>query len=211
MRKGLFAVVSSGVIAVAVGLGTSAATATTITRWTISPGGDVTGTAGKTVVTDTRSNSQVQCTSSSVDATLKTGTGKRNPLGTISAIAYNGCAFSTAGASITISASPTDPAQLRGITYSGGVTHGRIGNLQGSFSITGPSGTCSGTTAGTSATTPGYVAVTYHNATGVLTTGGGDLHAWNVTGNCLGALTSGDPITVVSHYKISPAQTITSP
>jgi hypothetical protein len=197
--------------ALALGLGVTTALAATATTWTVTPGGTVTGTAGKTVITDTRSGGQVVCTSSSVTATLKSGTSQKNPLGKITAVAYNGCAFSIAGASITASASSTSPWLLLGRTYSGGVTHGRISHIQGSFSITGPSGTCSGTFAGTSATTPGYVKATYRNSTGVLTTGGGNVHAWNVAGNCLGALSTGDALTFVSQFAVSPAQTITSP
>jgi hypothetical protein len=211
MRKGLFSVLSTGVIVLALGFGTSAATATTTTTWTISPGGTVTGTAGKTVVTVTRSAAQLVCTSSSVGATLKGGTGQINPLGQVTTVAYNSCTFSSAGGSITTSASSSNPWHLRGVTYSSGVTHGRITNIQGSFSITGPLGTCSGTFAGTSATTSGFVRATYNNGTGVLTTGGGNLHAWNVTGQCLGDISIGDAVTIVAHYKISPAQTITSP
>ena len=211
MRKGLFPVLSTGVIVLALGLGTSAATATTTTTWTISPGGTVTGTAGKTIVTDTRSTAQLVCTSSSVGATLKSGTGQINPLGQITAVAYNGCTFSGAGGSITASASSSNPWHLRGMTYSSGVTHGKITNMQGSFSITGPLGTCSGTFAGTTATTPGSVRATYNNGTGVLTTSGGNVHAWNVTGNCLGNIATGDAVTIVGQYAISPAQTITSP
>lgn len=195
----------------ALALGGTTALATTATTWTITPGGAVTGTAGKTVVTDTTTNAQMTCTSSSVEATLKSGTGRKNPLGQITAAAYNNCTAAGVGASITTSASSTNPWHLSGGTYSSGVTHGRLGNIQTSFSITGPTGTCSGIVAGMNATTPGFVKVTYHNSTGVLTTGGGNLHAWNVTGNCLGAIATGDPLTSVGHYKISPAQTITSP
>lgn len=204
-------IIAGAAAALALGLGGATALATTATTWTLTPGGTVTGTAGKTVITDTTTNAKVTCTSSSVTATLKSGTGQKNPLGKITAIAYNGCAFSIAGASITGSASSTSPWLLVGQTYSSGVAHGRIRNIQGSFSITGPTGTCSGTFAGASATTPGYVKATYNNSTDVLTTGGGNLHAWNVTGNCLGDLSTGDPLTFVGHYMVSPAQTITSP
>jgi hypothetical protein len=197
--------------ALALGLGGATALATTAITWTVTPGGTVTGTAGKTVTRDTTTGAQVICTSSSVATTLKRGAGRKNPLGQITAVAYNNCTFSGVGTSITSSASSTNPWLLRGATYSSGVTHGRIGNIQGSFSITSTFGTCSGAFAGTNATTPGYVKVTYNNSTGVLTTGGGNLHAWNVTGACLGHINTGDPLTVVGHFAISPAQTITSP
>ena len=207
MRKALLSVLSTSVIVLALGIGTSAATATTATTWTISPGGTVTGTAGKTIVTDTNTGAQVVCTSSSFGATLKSGTGKINPLGQVTAVAYNSCTVSGSGFSITSFASSTSPWHLRGATYSSGLTHGQVSNIQGSFA--GPLG-CSGTFAGTSATTPGSVRVIYNNSTGVLTTSGGNAHAWNVS-SCFGHINTGDAVTIVGHYKISPAQTITSP
>jgi len=46
MRKGLFSALSGVAIVLALAVGTSAATATTATTWTIKPGKAVTGTAG---------------------------------------------------------------------------------------------------------------------------------------------------------------------
>lgn len=211
MRKGLFSVLSSGAIVLALGISTSAATATTAATWTIKPGGTVTGTSGTITVTDTTTGAQMKCTSSSLGATLKSGSGKINPIGQITAVAYNSCTTAGVGAGVTATASSTNPWHLRGSTYSSGVTHGSIGNAGTSFSITGPLGTCSGIVAGTSATTPGKIGVTYKNANGSLIMHGGNLHAWNVTGQCLGSLHTGDPMTVVGTYIISPRQTITSP
>jgi len=142
---------------------------------------------------------------------LKSGTGRTNPLGKITAAAYNSCTVIGVGAGITTSASSTNPWVLRGRTYASGVTHGSIRNVATSFSITGPLGTCTGNVAGANATTPGQVAVTYKNVNGSLIMGGGNLHAWNVTGQCLGDINTGDPITVVGTYILSPRQTITSP
>lgn len=211
MRKGLFSALSGVAIVFALAVGTSAATATTATTWTIKPGKAVTGTAGKTLVTDTKTGIQMTCTSSSVGGTLKSGTGRTNPLGKITAAAYNSCTVIGVGAGITTSASSTNPWVLRGRTYASGVTHGSIRNVATSFSITGPLGTCTGNVAGANATTPGQVAVTYKNVNGSLIMGGGNLHVWNVTGQCLGAIGTGDPVTAVGTYTISPRQTITSP
>jgi len=211
MRKGLFSALSGVAIVFALAVGTFAATATTATTWTIKPGKAVTGTAGKTLVTDTKTGIQMTCTSSSVGGTLKSGTGRTNPLGKITAAAYNSCTVIGVGAGITTSASSTNPWVLRGRTYASGVTHGSIRNVATSFSITCPLGTCTGNVAGANATTPGQVAVTYKNVNGSLIMGGGNLHAWNVTGQCLGDINTGDPITVVGTYILSPRQTITSP
>jgi hypothetical protein len=211
MRKVLFSVLGSGVIVLALGTGTSAVMATITTTWTIKPGGTVTGTAGTITVTDTTTGAQATCTSSSFEATLRSGTGKINPLGKITAVAYNSCSALGFGETITASASSTNPWRLRGGTYSSGVMHGSIGFVQTSFSISSPLGACTGTVGGTSATTPGRIRVTYKNVNGSLIMRGGNLHAWNVTGGCNGNINTGDPLTVLGTYKISPRQTITSP
>lgn len=211
MRKVLFSVLGSGVIVLALGTGTSAVMATTVTTWTITPGGTVTGTAGTTVVTDTTTTTQATCTSSTLGATLKSGTGQTNPLGKITSAAYNSCTALGYAESITASASSKKPWLLRGATYRNGVTHGTISNVRTSFSIASPLGGCHGIVAGTSATAPAHISFTYDNATGVLTTSGGNMHAWNVTGLCNGNINSGDPVTVVGTYTISPGQTITRP
>jgi len=210
MRKGLFSVLSSVAFVLALGLGTSMATAADQNSWTIKPGGTVTGSAGTTVVTDTATGVQVTCPSSSVGGTFKSGIDRMNPLAKITAFGYNGCTVVGANVGITTSASETNPWPLRGRTYRSGVTQGSISNIETSFSITRFGLTCSGTVAGTSATTPGQVEVTYNNADGSLITGGGNLHAWNVTGQCFGLIRTGDPITSVGTYVISPQQTITS-
>jgi hypothetical protein len=211
MRKGLFSVLSSGAIVVALGIGTSMAAADDDgNSWTIKPGGSVTGTAGTTVVTDTATGVQVTCTSSSVTATFKSGVDRMNPLAKITGFDYNGCTAVGASANIATSASLTNPWPLRGSTYRSGVTQGSISNIETSWSITNFGLTCSGTVAGTSATAPGQVGVTYNNADGSLITGGGNLHAWNVTGPCFGLIRTGDPLTSVGTYIISPQQRITS-
>ena len=121
MRKGLFSVLGSGVVVLALGIGTSAATATTAATCTIKPGGTVTGTAGTIKVTDTTTGVPMTCTSSSSTTTLKSGTGRTNPLGKITAMAYNSCTAARVGGSVTASASSTSPWTLRGSTYSSGV------------------------------------------------------------------------------------------
>ena len=125
--------------------------------------------------------------------------------------AFSSCTALGFAESITTSASSTSPWLWRGRTYRNGVTHGSISKVQTSFSISTPIGACSGTVAGTSATTPGSINFTYNNSTGVLTTSGGDLHAWNVAGPCNSNINTGDHLTWVGTYTISPQQTITSP
>jgi hypothetical protein len=50
----------------------------------------------------------------------------------------------------------------------------------------------------------------YTNSTATLSVSGGNLHVWNVSG-CFGLLRSGDPVSYIASYVLSPALTITSP
>jgi hypothetical protein len=207
MRKHLTAVLlSSGVAAVALGIG-STALATTATTWTIKPGGAVTGTAGKTILKDTKTGTTLTCTSSKTVAKLKKGSGQVNPLGTISSVTFSGCS-GPGGIPITAttSASSTHPWKLNGTSFSGGVTHGSITGIKATISGAG----CKASVAGTSASATGKVTGTYTNSTHILKVSGGNLHIWNVNG-CFSLINNGDPSTFTGSYKISPAQTITSP
>jgi hypothetical protein len=203
MRR-LTIALSSGAAALALGIGTTAAMATTASTWTIKPGGNVTGTAGKTTLTDTKTHQTLSCTSSSTTAKLKSGKGQTNPLGTISAATFTNCT-GPGGLMFTVKSSGF-PWKLNGSSFSAGVTHGSITGVKATLS--GPG--CSLSVAGTSASSPGKVTGTDTNSTGILKVSGGNLHVWNVNG-CFGLINSGDPSKFVGSYKISPKQTITSP
>jgi hypothetical protein len=72
---------------------------------------------------------------------------------------------------------------------------------------------CSFVVDGTGATSNnGLVKIKYTNGTHVLKilATGGNLHLYNVSG-CLGLVSSGDAGSISGSYKVSPAQTITSP
>jgi hypothetical protein len=215
MRKHFTAVLlASGVTAAALAVSTATAMATTATTWTIKPGGAVTGTAGTTTLKDTKTGTVLKCTSSATKATLKKGSGQTNPLGKITSVTFkgpgpNGECTGPGGLffKATTSASTTHPWNLNASSFSGGVTHGSITGIKASLSGNG----CTATVAGTSATTTGKVTGTYTNSTHILKVSGGNLHIWNVSSGCLGLINSGDPSSFVGSYKISPAQTITSP
>ena len=92
MRKHLTAVlIGSGAAALALGIGT-AAMATTATTFTVKPGGAVTGTAGKTVLKDTKTGTVLTCVSSATKATLKKGSGvSGTALGKITSVTFSTC------------------------------------------------------------------------------------------------------------------------
>ncbi len=207
MRKRLTAILLGSGAALALGLGTATAMATTATTWTITPGGAVTGSAGKTIMKDTKTGTTLTCKSSATKATLKKGSGLTNPLGKITSVTFSNCTGPNGLTfTATASASKTHPWKLDASTFSGGVTHGKITGIMGSLSGNG----CSATLAGRTATTPGTVSGTYINSTHTLKGSGGNLHIWNVSG-CLSLINNGDPASLVSSYTVSPPQTVTSP
>jgi hypothetical protein len=176
--------------------------------WTVTPGGSVSGTAGTTTLQDSTTGTALTCTSSAATGSLKSGSGLRNPLGTIATLTFSNC---TGPLGISFSTSVTGPFPLNGAAYNAGtgVTTGKISNIHGSLS--GP--LCSATVDGTSAgANNGMVRAHYKNSTGKLTVlaTGGNLHIYNVSG-CFGLINSGDTATFSGSYAISPKQAISSP
>jgi len=177
-------------------------------RWTVTPGGAVSGSAGTTTLQDSTTGITLTCSSSAATGSLKSGSGLANPLGTIQTLTFSNC---TGPLGISFSTSVTGPFPLNATAYNAGtgVTTGRIGKIHGS--ISGP--LCSATVDGSSATANnGAVRAHYKNATGKLTvlTTGGNLHIYNVSG-CFGLINSGDTATFSGSYTITPKQAISSP
>ena len=199
---------TGGATALAVGASAGVALAVAIT-FTISPGGAITAKAGKTTLTDKNTGSVLTCVSSSSSGTLKKGSGISGAnLGSITKLSFSTCT-GPLNLHFTV-ANSNFPWKLSGTSFnaSTGVTTGFINGIKSKLS--GPS--CSANVAGTSATTPGKVKVTYTNSTGklkVLTTGG-TLHVWNVSG-CAGLINSGDTTLFSGSYTVTPKQTIKSP
>src|SRR5690348_14877560 len=147
---------TAGVVAVTAGVAFAAIT------FTISPGGAITATAGTTKLKDVNTGSVLQCTSSSSSGTLKSGHGiGASNLGSITALSFSNC---TGPLNLTFTVSNSGfPWTLSGSSFNStsGVT---TGHISGIFShLSGPG--CSADVAGTTATTPGKVKVTYTNST----------------------------------------------
>jgi hypothetical protein len=173
--------------------------------WIITPGGNVTGSAGKTTLKDKSTSTSLSCSSSDIAATLKSGSGQTSPIGQITSVTFSNCTGPDGLVfTATTSASPSNPWPLNTSTYSSGVTHGTITNIQASISGAG----CSATVAGTTSTTSGQVTVTYTNSTAILKVSGGTLHIWNVSG-CFGLINNGDAATFTAAYTVAPAEAIT--
>jgi hypothetical protein len=177
--------------------------------WTVSPGGAITATSGKTTLKDTTTGSVLSCTSSTANATLKKGTGLAGAgLGSITGISFTNC---TGPLGLTFTVTPGHlPWKLNAISYNAGTTTGTITGIHATLTGSGCSAVVDGATSGTA--NNGKVKVTYTNGTHLLKvlTTGGNLHIWNVVG-CAGLIGSGDASTFSASYSVSPAQTITSP
>ncbi len=199
---------TGGATALTVGVSAGVALAVAIT-FSISPGGAIKATAGKTTLKDVATGSVLSCTSSSSSGTLKSGHGiSGTNLGSITALSFSGCT-GPFGLTFTVTNSGF-PWTLHGTAFNAtsGVTTGNITGIKSHLSGTG----CSADVAGTTATTPGKVKVTYTNSTHKLKVlaSGGTLHVFNVNG-CAGLINSGDATQFSGTYTVSPAQTITSP
>ena len=200
--------VTGAATAATIGASAGVALAVAIT-FSISPGGAITAKAGKTTLKDTKTGSVLTCASSSSSGTLKSGKGiSGTNLGSISKLTFSTC---TGPLNLTFTVTNKHfPWTLSGTAYNAtsGVTTGFISGIESTLS--GPG--CSASVAGTTATTPGKVKVTYTNSSGVLKVlpTGGTLHVFNVSG-CAGLINSGDPTQFIGSYTVSPKQKITSP
>jgi hypothetical protein len=196
----------AAVLAAALGV-TSALAATT---WTVKPGGKVTAKSGAVRLRDTKSGAVVNCASSTVKITLKSGSGLPGAgIGSITSFTFGTCT-GPLGTTFTLTNSHL-PYSLNAVSYdsSTGTTKATITGIHGV--INGPS--CTWTVDGTGATKDnGTIAVTYVNSTHKLKylATGGNLHIYRVIG-CAGLITNGDPATGSGTATVTPAQTITNP
>lgn len=192
-------------------IGLAAAPALAATTWTVKPGGAVTGTAGKTVVTDATKNLSVPCTSSVAKGTLKKGSGLAGAgIGTVTSLAFKGCTVSGTTVSVTI----TGKMPLNATSYSKTtkVASMTITKIHGTISVSAIS--CSATIDGTTATAHnGMVKATFTNGTNTLKVlaAGGNLHIYNPSTGCGGVVGNKDAVNFTGSYKFTPKQTITSP
>ena len=212
MRTGAGAIALTAAAALAAfGPGAASPAAATTATWTVRPGGAVTATAGKTVLTDTTTGTSLTCNPSDMSGTLKTGGGLAGTgIGTITKAAYQ-CPTPIFSYRLTPRGLPW---HLNVISYDPqtGVTHGTISHLQLAFAI--PEVFCSAVVGGASgAASGGTVRVSYSGQTGVLRilTTGGTLHWYHVHGCRGGLIADGDAAALSASYAISPPQAITSP
>jgi hypothetical protein len=195
----------SGVVVAAV-VGVTAVLAPV--TWTVRPGGSVSLESGRLVLTDTKTKSNIVCSSSRFNGTIKSGSGLSGTgIGSIAAGSFTHCDNSL-GPSFVLTATDL-PWQLNltGYRAAKGVATGSISHVQ--ITVSGPS--CSAVIDGTSGTaSDGVVTFHYTNSTAQLKplATGGNLHFYEVSG-CLGLFDNGDPVTVSATLTVSPKQVIT--
>jgi hypothetical protein len=205
MRKRFTAVLlSSGAAALALGLGSSAAMASSIdATWSVSPGGAV-AASGSGQVKDAKTGTVAKCKSIKMSGTAKHGKGLPGAgIATIKTGSFTGCTIAT----ISVKVATKDlPWKLNAVSYKNGVTTGTVTGVELKATAPGCSATLEGTTA-----TNGTVKVTYTNSTGVLKLlGGGNLRSEKVSG-CFGLVKNGDPEHASGSLKLTPRQKVTSP
>lgn len=182
------------------------------TTWTVRPGGAVSLKSGRFMLKDTRDGLSLNCQSSALGGTLKSGSGlPGTAIGSVTAVTITFCSVPF-GFGFTLRASDL-PWHLNFSSYDAttGVVTGRISHLQ--LTLTLPGGICTAVIDGTSGTaSDGIVKFTYTNKAARLKTltTGSNLHFYNVKG-CLGEIVTNDPAAIAATYPVSPGQAITSP
>ena len=203
MRKILCsAAITAMAAALPVGLSGAPTLAATTTTWSVSPGGSVSASAGQIELLDRTTNQLFGCESSNVTGSLKSGTGLNGSgIGTISSFSLaDGC-----------SASQTGKWRLNLWSYNATKRYvkGTIKKIHFAVSASG----CSFVVDGTSDTARnGTVQIGYDNKNHNLSTLNktGTLHFYDVSG-CSPMLNSGDALSLIVGYRLTPSQTITSP
>lgn len=208
MRTGIGAVVLAAVVVLAAAVPAAAGTATT---WTVSPGGKITATAGKTTLTDVPTGAVMTCQSSHLSGTLKAGTGLSGAgIGSLGTAVYSLCSGGPFPATVTAGGLPWR-LNLSSYSRSTGVARGTISHLQ--IATTTSFTPCTAVIKGTSGTAPdGVASVSYNRTNGILKflATGGNLHWYHVS-RCAGIIRNGDAATISASYTVTPRQIITSP
>jgi hypothetical protein len=203
--------VTSGAVLTAA-LGATAATAAVAATWTVQPGGAVTAKSGQVILKDLGNGVEVGCPSSTIKATLKSGSGLSGTgIGSVSSFSFATC---TGPISIQYTLTLNHlPFTLNATSYNPGTgtTTGKITGIHGTFSGPGCSYVLDGTGAGKN---DGTLTVSYVNSTNKLKllTTVGNLHIYDLIGcGGLGGVKNNDPLTLSGTGTVTPAQTITSP
>jgi hypothetical protein len=207
MRKRLTTVLLGSAAALALGLGTTTAMASSVAgTWTVKPGGAVKA-SGSGQVKDTKTGTTAKCTSIKLAGTAKKGSGLSGQgIGTVTSASFTGCTIATVAVTVKVNGLPW---KLNAASFKSGVTTGTISGIDLKATAPGCSATLDGTGAGKN---NGVTKITYTNSSGKikLLGPGGNLHTYAVSG-CFGLVANGDPEQASGTETLTPKQTITSP
>jgi hypothetical protein len=170
--------------------------------WVITPGGVIDAVARPWQPTDVTTGGRlVSCTSLDLHGQLGSGTVPGPSVGQFGSATVS-CSGGTSPFSVTPQGFPW-PISATGYDQVSGTVAGSIGGF-----VLHPAGAgCTFDIRGTSPTSAN-VSFGYRNATHALTIGSaGDLHAWNVSGLCLGLVNNGDSVGSQT-FDVEPPQTI---
>jgi hypothetical protein len=198
--------VTGAAFAAAIALAASPASAAG--TWTVAGGGAITAVSTNSVLTDGSTGTQLKCTASNAAGTATDGTGLSGTgLASISTVSWTSCS-GPLGITFSVAAQGL-PWAVNAVSYSGGVTTGTLTGVKAHISGVGCTADFGGATSGSAAT----LDVSYTNSSHTLTIKGtGDLHAYNVSGTCLGLINSGDAASYAADYVVTPSTlAITSP
>lgn len=203
-------VVGATAAALTLTLSASPSIASTASTWTVKPGGKFTATnTGKITFRDATSGVVIHCTSSSLVAKLKSGSGLPGAkIASITKFSFGSCVGP--GGLIFALKTGIFPYHLNANSYTSasGETTATISGIRAFMTGSG----CFADIDGTTLTTGGKVKGVYTNSTHHLKiTASGTLQLYNVSAGCLGLWNTGDRMTISGAYAVTPAQTITSP
>ncbi|MFC8449203.1 hypothetical protein [Kitasatospora sp. NPDC057223] len=188
--------------------GLAASPASAAPTWSTSPGGAFTAKALSPKLTDTKTGTKLTCTSSAAAGNIAVGSGLSGvAIATITSVSWASC---SGPLGITFTVTPQGlPWTLNALSYNAatGTTTGTLTGVKAHISGAGCTADFYGPTSTTAATLTG----TYTNSNSTLTLSGGDLHAYNVSGTCLGLINNGDAATYNAGYALAAPQAITSP
>jgi hypothetical protein len=181
--------------------------AATSNKWTLTPGGTLSGIAGTTSLKDVTADVALTCTSAAAAGSLSKTTYTQTTSASFSAGKLTGT-FGSANKACTGPLGLKFDATLSAATLNAkseksGITHGKL---------TGIKATIHGVGVSCTAPVTGSQPYSYNNATHTLTVLGNStadsLTTGTVTG-CLGVIKTGDKNFFKGAYSVSPAQTIT--
>src|SRR5579859_2282970 len=195
----------------ALGAAPGPAAAVAAATWTIKPGGSVMAMSGKATFKDTGTGSVFSCTSVSMTAALKSGSGlSGSGAGSISAVTFTNC---TSPLNVRLPLTVVLPLTATALPWHVNLSSESNGTVTGTIShmrITEKGPGCAFVLDGTGATArDGHVRFHYANGTGklqVLTTASG-LHYYAIQG-CAGLFRTGDTDTISDTFTLTPTQAI---